>query len=184
MRKRLFSSTVMVFPILLAFACASTSISSYPPIVDWPENEMLAEEMPEVAITTTDHSWERVKIIRLIGRELTMLPYPYWNVDVLKIDPEQITTIKNIGKKYHTPISAISVFNVTFGIWGVLGALFSQYEGEYQDKLNGALRISAFFGIMSLFIGILKDAESHKKWELKGLSTAKRLEILMRIMMG
>lgn len=184
MKRRLLMTPGIVLPVLLAFACASAGITDLSLPTDWPEKEILARQMPEVSIRTYEKTYEPVKIIRLSGRELTILPYPYWNVDALKIDPEQILSIKFIRKKHFTPISAISVFNIAFGICGIFGAIFSKYEGEYLDALNGALGISSIFGICSLAIGMLQYAASHKNWELKGLATAERLEILLKIMRG
>lgn len=182
MKKRRKCSAMVALPILLSFACASVSIREDPNPEAWPEQEILAREMPTVRIETDARAYQPVKIVRLQGGELTVLPYPYWNVDLQKIDCGEIRMIQLLEKKSGATRFAASGFLGGFAISGLILAAASRYNNDFQAGLLGALVIGSAAGLLGLLVGVMTDSSSPRRWRLAGLAPRQRLQALMRIM--
>lgn len=181
MKNKVLPSTTLVYFLLLVFGCTSMSVPPGQTQCNLPEKELLARKMPELSIATEDRLLERVKIASLLGNELSALPFPYWNVETIKINIEKITLIRLLNvKKYNIP-NALTASNITFAIVGGACAITSQYKNQYQDGLAAASLLAAGVGAMAL-IAVILSSLIHKKWDFTELTLSQRLGVLTRIM--
>jgi len=181
MKNKVLPSTTLVYFLLLVFGCTSMSVPPGQTQYDLPEKELLAREMPELSIVTADRLLERVKVVSLLGNEVSVLPFPYWNVETIKINIEKITIIRILNvKKFNIP-NALTAFNITFAVLGLPPAITANYKDTYESGLATASGVAIRVGIAALFMVFLSSL-TRKKWNFTELSPSKRLAVLMQIM--
>jgi len=182
MKNKVLPSTTMVYFLLLVFGCTSMSVPPGQTQYNLPENELLAREMPELSIVTADRLLERVKVASLLGNELSILPFPYWNVETIKINIEEITTIWLLNVKMRSGTNALATLNITFGIMGTIFAINAEYDRDYKNGLATTAILALVGGVVvGLGSGIV-DASKRKKWDFTKLTQPQRLGVLLQIM--
>jgi len=182
MKSKILPSTALVYSVLFIFGCTSISVPPGQTQYNLPEKELLARKMPELSIVTEDRVLERVKVVSLLGNELSALPFPYWNVEAIKINIEKITTIKLLYKKKRSMTNALVGFNITFGIVGIIFAINAKYDRDYRDGL-GYTSLIAVAGSLVTGIGTaISELFKRKEWNLTGLTLSQRLTVLLQIM--
>lgn len=182
MKNKVLPSTTMVYFLLLVFGCTSMSVPPGQTQYNLPEKELLAREMPELSIVTADRLLERVKVASLLGNELSILPFPYWNVETIKINIEEITTIWLLNVKMRSGTNALATLNITFGIMGTIFAINSKYDEDYRSGLVLASGFALAGGLVTLIGSAIVDASKRTKWDFSKLTQPQRLAVLMRIM--
>jgi hypothetical protein len=122
--------------ILLLLSSCTTFSGSTPGGTDETEPistvKLEAVEFPELILTRRDGSEERVKLLSLQGRMVTVTPFPYWAVELETLAVDQISSLKY--KRYTYPGLTWTLGSAECGfiaVGSILGA-FAETKGEYN----------------------------------------------------
>jgi hypothetical protein len=141
-----------------------------------------AKEFPEIKLITTAGEAHSGKLTRLEGEMVTLLPFPYWNLEAVQINVEDIHLIQmpktgsKIGKGFLTG------FGVGFIVTGVFGGALSKYNVDYQWALAGSFGAGAIGGGIGLLIGAISDAGAKDKYEFYNMSQTEKVKAIKKIM--
>lgn len=180
--------TFITLLILLNFlmACTSTKTASpYETIETYPSAKIWAAKVQEVQLTTVDNRVSRGMILRLEGENLFLSPVPYWNVDPIEIDLDEIRSIKlvkngpNMGKGF---IWGLSLgFITTGGLALALGDL--KYDEDYEEALGYSLAGAGGAGLLGATIGGILSLGKKSRYNLEKMSKKEKIEALRKIML-
>lgn len=177
MNKKVFSlMTLAVYAIFLT-GCSSSGIL--------PRNEaedanlrLIASKLPEVILMTNAMGENRAKILRLDSENLKVLPYPYWNTEVLEIPLENVLTIKVLGIKSRAGSMGIAGLTLGFMITGGLAGMGAKYDEDYEE----ALLVGGLTGLIGGTIGGVIDLSKKKTYKFFKMTRGQKVQALMKIM--
>lgn len=141
-----------------------------------------AREFQEITMRTSDGKAWRAKIIRLEGANVAYLPFPYWDVDLLRIHIDEIRSIGKL-KKSGNPGKAFAYgFGVGFSIIGLISAASSKYNEDYQMALLASGLVGGFVGLCSFVISGLAYIGTKSNYEFSGMSDKEKVKTIRDIM--
>ncbi|MBN1224218.1 MAG: hypothetical protein JXB23_13305 [Candidatus Aminicenantes bacterium] len=141
-----------------------------------------AREFQEINIRGTNGNTYRAKIIRLEGANVAYLPFPYWDVELLKIHIDEIRSIEKL-KKSGNPGKALAYgFAIGFSIIGLISAASSKYNEDYQMGLLASGISGGAVGLCSFVISGLAYIGIKSKYEFSGMSDREKVKTIREIM--
>jgi hypothetical protein len=178
MGKKCLSLFLVSFHLLLLMTCATATIETK---VD-PDQKITPLKFPEVRIVTTKGDRTTGKLTQFENQTLTFLPYPYWNVDSIKIPLDDIARIELKERKSHAGSRFVAGFSYAFIVVGLLAGFDAKYDEDYEDALAGTAVLGGIAGLIGLAIGAISDSASKKKYEFAAMSTPEKVASLRKIM--
>jgi len=145
-------------------------------------SKITANKFPEIQLITTSGDPYKGKLLSLEGEKLKLLPFPYWNVESVEIDIDEIHSIELMKKDSKAGKGAAQGFAYTFLIVGIIAGLDSEYDEDYEDALVGATILGAFGGLLGLIIGGASSLASKTKYEFYKMSLGEKIRAIRKIM--
>jgi len=183
MSKKTLTIITLTFFLNFLFSCTATStLTSSEVVKTSPISEIKAKKLQEVQLKTTSGEIHTGKLSSLEGGDLVLLPFPYWNVEAIKIDLDEIYSIKVMKKDSKAGKGAAGGFAWGFLITGTLAGLTSEYDEDFEAALLGSAVIGAFFGLLGLVIGGLGDVATKSEYDFYKMSNSAKIRIIKKIM--
>jgi len=182
MAKKVFS--VFTFFLLAYFliSCATTRPSLSRDESKVPTYMTIqAEKFPEVLLKEKGGINKIVKILRLEGGKLVVLPSPYWNIEPMEIDLEQISSIEftEVPKRGGGPIAG---FFLGYYVAGIMGLTTAKYNVDYNHAITYSLLGGVSCGLLGLVIEAVANPRPQRKIYFSGMSVAEKIVALKNIM--
>ncbi|MBN2536165.1 MAG: hypothetical protein JXB88_25005 [Spirochaetales bacterium] len=148
------------------------------------ENEKVtAVKFPVVKIKTIDNDETyKGKITGLEGDVVYFLPFPYWNIEHIRIPTDDIYSIQ-LQKERSTVIDGI-LNGAAFGfiITGIILGSSSKYNTHFEQAFVTA-GLTATLGMgTGLVIGLSIDASNEREFVLYNIPGSKKIKIIRKIM--
>jgi len=178
MGKKCLSLFLVSLHLLFFMTCTTARIETR---VD-PDQKIAPLKLPEVQVVTTKGDRSTGKLTQFEDQTLTLLPYPYWNVEAVKIPLDDIARIEVKGKKSHAGSGFVAWFSFSFMAVGLLAGLSSQYNEDYEAALLGSAIVGGIGGLVGLAIGGIVDMASKNTYEFATMSTPEKVASLRKIM--
>jgi hypothetical protein len=180
-KNKLAIFTLLIF-LNFIICCTTTEIKSANHVPISPTLEIQAKKFPEVELTTSKGNIHKGKIISLRGEDLLLSPFPYWNVELLKINMNEIHYIKLLKKKSKATSGMLSGFAWTFIIIGILAGAGSRYDEDYEEALLGSAVTGAVGGLIGFAIGGIAQAGTKSEYEFFKMPDSKKVYAIKKIM--
>ncbi len=185
MVKKFVSLTTLIAFIFSISRCSTAGLqTSGTEVQTEPDREYVSKIMPQVFITTSTMKLEKVKLVSLQDKTLSVLPYPYSGPGLMKINLDDIhgislsKTKKVVG---WTTLGGLLAGGLIATLFGGLAA------GDKNTELwPVAYLITCPIGLLAgAIIGIIIDVskKSNFDFNFKGLSIYEKKRILKKIML-
>jgi len=178
-------STIITLAIFINFiiSCSTIRTVNRNEVVEIaPSVKIKAVKLQEVQLTTTRGELTG-KLLSLEGEILQMLLFPYWDVEPINIDLNEIYSIKLMKKNSRAgKNAAASGFAWGFLITGIATGLDSEYDEDFEDALLGSAIIGGFIGLLGFVIGGLSDIATKSKYYFFQMSNSEKIRVIKKIM--
>ncbi len=185
------SKKALTYIILLSFFnfhITCTTIKTAGPdeaVETYPSVNIKATKFQEVRLTTVDNEVQTGMMLSLEGDNLLLSPVPYWNVDPIEIDLDEIRSIKLMGKK--GAWGKGFVWGSTLGFIAAGGIALAdgnlQYDEDYSDALTYSLLAGVGVGLLGLIVGGLASSGKKSSYDFFKMSKKEKILALQEIMM-
>lgn len=180
--------TIITLLIFLNFLITCTSMETAGPneaVETYPSIKIRATKFQEVQLTTVDNRVSRGMMLSLEGENLLLSPFPYWNVDPIEIDLDEIRSIKLMKKGSNGGKGFIWGFTLGFTVIGVSALTMGdlKYDKDYGDALTFSLVGGGGAGLLGLVIGGLISLGEKSSYNFFKMSRKEKIETLQKIMM-
>ena len=183
MAKRIFASFTLLFFLNFIISCYTSEITSSDESVKiFPTSEIVAKKFPEIELKTAERKIPRAKLLRVVGKKVSLLPFPYWDVEILNIDLNEIYFIKLLKKRNNAANGFASGFGWTFMISGTLGALSSRYNKDFETALFMSVGVGLSGGLLGFLIGAASKIGTSTEYEFIKMSDSQKIRALEKIM--
>ncbi len=180
--------TFIILLIFLNFLITCTTIRTAGPneaIETYPSIKVKATKFQEVQLTTVDNKVSTGMMLSLEGENLLLSPVPYWNVDPIEIDLDEIRSIKLMkkGSKWGKGF----IWGFTLGFIAIGGIALTSPDLKYDEDYSDALTCSALGGggggLLGLIIGGLISLGKKSSYDFFKMSKKEKIFALQEIMM-
>jgi len=182
MLKKNFALFTLLFFLNFILSCATRTTSSGINIKTTSTSEFIAKKLPELELITTRGELHRGKLLSLIGKDVLFSPFPYWNVETLKIHLDKIHSIKLAKKGGKAGSGFAHGFGWTFIIIGVIGAATSKYDEDFSAALGGSAAAGLIGGLLGLVIGGVAKAATKSQYKFYNMSDSEKTKTVLKIM--
>lgn len=141
-----------------------------------------AAKFEEVVLTTSNGDIHKGKIVSLNGEAIEFRPYPYWNVELVRLHLDEIHSIKLPKKGSRAGKGFVSGFGWSFMIVGSIAGASSKYDEDYEGALLGSLVLGGAAGLIGFLVGALQDASTKTNYEFAGMSREEKERAVRKIM--
>jgi len=145
-------------------------------------SKITANKLPEIQLTTIAEKQYKVKLLSLEAENLTMLPFPYWNVEPVEIHLDEIHSIKVMKKDSKAGKGFGWGFAIGFLIPGTIGALTSKYDRDYQFTLAWSFYGGLAGGLLGLVIGGVSSLAEKSQYNFSKMSRVEKINSIKEIM--
>lgn len=145
-----------------------------------------AKVFPEVRIEAGGNPGFVGKITGLENSTVRVLPAPYWNVETLRIDLTEISSIVLPGKKRKVGRAAAYGLGIGFLVVGGLSAASSKYDEDYQIGLilapAGGIAGGAVSGLVALAVAAMSGSKPEKTYVFEGMTAEEKAAAILDLM--
>jgi len=141
-----------------------------------------ATKFEEVNLVTSNGDTHKGKIVSLEGESIELRPFPYWNVELVRLHLDEIRTIKLVKKESRAAKGLASGFGWAFVIVGTIGGLSSTYNEDYEAALLGSAVLGGAGGLLGLLVGAFQDFTTKTKFEFTTMSKEEKERAIRKIM--
>jgi len=183
MSKKTLTLITLTFFLNCIFSCTTTSTLTRNEVVKTSStSEIKAKKLQEVQLITTSEEIHTGKLLSLEGEDLVLLPFPYWNVEPIKIDLNEIYSIKVRKKHSRAGERVAGSFAWGFLITGTLAGLTSEYDEQFEFALLTSAIVGAFSGLLGLVIGGVGDDTKILEYDFYKISDSEKIRVIKKIM--
>lgn len=183
MSKKTLTLITLTFFINFLISCSTTTTQTGTEVFkSSPSSVIEAKKLQEVQLITASGEIHRGKLSRLEGRDLVLLPFPYWNIEPIKIDLDEIHSIKLVKKSKKAGKGFAGGFAWGFIIIGTLAGLSSRYDEDFQMALLGSAVSGAFFGFLGFLIGGISDISAKSEYDFSKMPDSEKIRAIKKIM--
>jgi hypothetical protein len=180
--------TVITLIVFLNFLMTCTSMKTpgpNEPVETYPSTKIWAAKFQEVQLTTVDNRVSRGMILRLEGENLFLSPVPYWNVDPVEINIDEIRSIKLMKKGPNMAKGFTWGFSLGFIVIGGSALMFGdlKYDEDYEDALTYTAFGAGGAGLLGGVIGGLISLGKKSRYNFEKMSKKEKIDALREIIM-
>jgi len=146
-----------------------------------PAGKIEAVTLPEVEVRTGAGGVYRGKILSLEGKNLEILPFPYWNVEPVRLDLGDVLSIKMLDERGSFGSGAVHGFTIPFIVVGAFGILGSKYDIDYRLSLLAAAAVGAAGGVVGLIVDAAVKAAAEPEYDFRKMSEAEKRKTVEKI---
>ena len=184
-KKSLAFGAFIVF-VLFLVGCATTSINeksgALKDLKDAPPGKLVARVLPEITLVTSAGDSHLGKLTSLEGGTVTLLPYPYWNVEPITIDLDEIHMVQTQKRGGRAGSGFLHGFSWTYIIVGILSGVTSKYDEDYEFALGVSAGAGLIGGLIGLAVGGLADAVAKTDYKFYSMSLAEKTAAIKKFM--
>ena len=173
-----------VLAALASLAGCATTQSRVPPAKP---GGLVPAEYKKVEVATTTGITYTGKVVGFQDNQLAILPYPYWNVEEVHVDLEQIATVKlkkhpgESGSSSSGHGAAIG-FAVGFLLAGTIGLFTGEYDEDFQESIMAAFVVGGAFGLCGLGWGAAAGLAEEKEYDFSEMSRREKIRTIRKVM--
>lgn len=189
MAKKFLSLFLLINFMNFLICCSNTESLSGGKIIQTPPSsgaatnaELRAQSLPEIQLSTQQGNAYKGKILSLKGETLILLPFPYWNVEPVELDLEDIHSIQLPKRGSRAAKNALIAFGSTFIISGTIFAGSSKYDEDYEEALLWSASLGGLGGMVGLVIGGLVDVFSKSGYDFYKMNKLDKMKAIKKIM--
>lgn len=160
---------------MLSYACSTVAVKTEVIKGTLPAR-LEATKFEEVELITAEGDIHKGKIVSLEGEGLEFRPFPYWNIELIKLNLDEIHSIKLAKKGSRAAKRFASGFGWAFMIAGTIGGATSKYDEDYQIALLGSAIVGGAGGLLGLVIS------TKTKFEFYRMSREEKERAIRKIM--
>lgn len=163
--------------------CAANRVQGpWAGVAQLPSALVEAKALPEVRIEAGGNPGFVGKITGLENRTVRVLPAPYWNVETLRIDLSEISSIVLPGKKRSAGRATAYGLGIGFLVGGGLIAASSKYDEDYGWGLLGGVSVGAFSGLVTLAVAAMIGSKPEKTCVFAGMTAEEKAAAILDLM--
>jgi hypothetical protein len=183
MAKKVFSVFTLFLSAYFLVSCAMLGPSPWREEPTVPTYVTIqANRFPAVLLKENGGISKIVKILRLEDGKVIFLPSPYWNVQPMEIDLEQIASINLTEVKSKGVGWFLGGALVGFYTAGIGGLSTSHYNVDYERALGNSFLAAVGGGLLGMAIGGVFNPRPQTKFNFSRMSTAAKVVALKNIM--
>ena len=183
MNKRRFALGTLIVFVLFLIDCATTETYQEQSVLNnAPSGKLMPREFQEIRLVTSAGETYQGKLTGFEGDTVILLPYPYWNVEPLKINLSEIHVIQTEKKGGGAGKGFLNGLAWTYIICGILSGVSSQYNTDYQLALAGSAALGLIGGLIGLAVGGISDAAAKTQYEFYGMSRVEKIAAIRKLM--
>ncbi|PIU44455.1 MAG: hypothetical protein COS95_08945, partial [Ignavibacteriales bacterium CG07_land_8_20_14_0_80_59_12] len=111
-----------------------------------------------------------------------ILPFPYWNVEPVRLDLGEVLSIKMLDERGSFGSGVAYGFAVPFIVVGTLGILTSKYDEDYRLSLLAAAAVGAAGGVVGLIIDVAVKAAAESEYDFRKMPEPEKRKTIEKIM--
>jgi hypothetical protein len=178
--KRIYT---LLFLLSFIVSCFSSSVPIKTEVTKGTLSPRLeALKFEEVELVTAEGERHRGKVVSLEGESIEFRPFPYWNVELIKLNLDDIHSIKLTKKRSGAANGFASGFGWAFIFAGTIGGAGSKYNVDYENALLASAIVGGAGGLIGLAIGAIRDFSIRKKFDFFKMSGEKKEQAIRKIM--
>lgn len=179
------TATYLVLAAYLPFTagCAANRVKGqWAGVAQLPPVFVEAKFIPEVRIELGGNPGFSGKITGLENSTARILPAPYWNVETLRIDLAEISSIVLPGDKSKRRQATAYGMGIGFLVTGAIAAAASQYDTDYQMGLIGSVGVGAITGLIVAAVSAASGSNSGKTYVFKEMTPEQKAAAILDLM--
>jgi hypothetical protein len=181
MKNKKISALFLLSGFMLS--CTGSSVSTKTEITPaTPSFRIEARKFEEVVLITSTGNVHKGKIVTLSEESIELRPFPYWNVDLVRLQLDDVHSVELSKKGSRVGKGFISGFGWTFVLAGMIGGMSSKYDEDYEAAFLGSATLGAAAGVVGLLVGALQDAATKKHYEFAGMSKEEKKQAIRKVM--
>ena len=141
-----------------------------------------AVKFDEVQLITSNGDIHRGKIIGQEGGSIDFRPVPYWDVELIRLNLDEIQSIELVNRPSRAGKGFIQGFGWTFTIVGGIAGIGSKYDVDYENALLGSAIVGAAGGVIGFLVGVIRDASAKKRFDFTSMSAEEKARAVRKIM--
>ena len=141
-----------------------------------------AKALPEVRIEAGGNPGFAGKVTGLENSTVRVLPAPYWNVETLRIDLAEISSIVLLGKKRSVGRAGVYGSGIGFLVVGGYAAAASKYDEDYQWGLVVSVAAGAASGLVAAAVAALIGSKPEKTYVFAGMTAEEKAAAILDLM--
>jgi hypothetical protein len=183
MAKKFFSVFTLFLSAYFLISCVTTRPSRWSEESRVPTSLTIqAEKYPEVLLKEKGGISKIVKIFKLEGGKVVYLPSPYWNVQPMAIDFDQISSIELTEVKRKGGSWFLGGLLLGYYVAGISGLVTSQYNVDYEHAVANSFYAGMACGLLSMTIGGIFNPRPRTKFNFSNMSMTEKIVCLKNIM--
>ncbi|MBN2409902.1 MAG: hypothetical protein JXE07_09205, partial [Candidatus Aminicenantes bacterium] len=147
-----------------------------------PSSRFEARKYEEVIITTSTGAAHKGKMISLEGDNIALLPFPYWNVDRIRLRLDEVLSIELPERGRRAGKGFFSGFGLGFIVTGMIAGASSKYDEDYEFALGVSAGAGVAVGLVGLLIGGIRDAVTKRRYDFADVSNEEKVQAVRKIM--
>jgi hypothetical protein len=164
-------------------SCAGSSVPAKTEITPAAQSSRVeARKFEEVVVSTSTGEVHQGKIVSLEGESIALRPFPYWNVDLIRLHLDEVHSIELPKKGSRAGKGFLSGFGWGFILTGMVAGASSKYDEDYQLALGASAGVGAAVGIVGLLIGGIHDATTKRRYDFAGMSNEEKTQAVRKVM--
>lgn len=141
-----------------------------------------AKTFPEISIEMRGGESHLGKITGLENQRVRFLPFPYWNVETLRIEIADITSIVLSKKGGKAGRAAAYGFGCGFLATGLVLAATSKYNSDYQTSLIASAASGGCTALVLMAISAINGAGEKNRYDLSPMTLQQKTGVIIRLM--
>ena len=134
-----------------------------------------------LCIHTETDTYDAVRIVQITNDTLTVIPYPFWNVESHQIHLDDIISIVVPKEGDNKLKGCTGGFSVGFTVIGIIGLLTSEYNEDYAMSLMLGGLGGVVLGGVGFCLGGIGDIRHRGYYDFRQTSKPKKIQLLNNI---
>ena len=173
----------LLFVLSFMLSCTSSRVPVRTEVIkEALSSRVEATKFKEVNLVTSNGDTHKGKIVSLEGESIELRPFPYWNVELVRLHLDEIRTIKLVKKESRAAKGFASGFGWAFVIFGTIGGLSSKYDEDYEAALLSSAVLVGDGRLLGLLVGAYPDIPTKTKFEFTTMSKEEKERAIRKIM--
>lgn len=185
MSRKTATYLALVASLHFTVGCAANRVQGpWAGVAQLPPVLVEAKALPEVRIEAGGNPGFAGKVTGLENSTVRVLPAPYWNVETLRIDLSEISSIVLPGKKRTVGRAGAYGLGIGFLVVGGLGlaAGESKYDEDYQLGLRVSVAYGAASGLVAATVAALIGSKPEKTYVFARMTAEEKAAAILDLM--
>ena len=141
-----------------------------------------ARKYEEVLVSISTGEVHKGKIVSIEGDNIVLLPFPYWNVDLVRLRLEDVLSIELPDRGRRTGKGFLYGFGLGFIITGMISGAGSRYDEDYEMALGVSAGAGVAAGLLGFLIGAIHDIATKRDYDFADMTQEEKMRAIREIM--